>query len=127
MDVLKKLSISEIARFMNDDETSDKKRFARIGQKYYEGDHDIRHYRIFYYDANGDLQEDTARANVKIPHAVKFDVNDGFHAVSPTGDSAISSYLPDLSQPGAVKKGEVEMVAASVLKNTAHQFKKDTD
>ena len=47
-------------------------------------------------------------------------VNDGFHAVSPTGDSAISSYLPDLSQPGAVKKGEVEMVAASVLKNTAH-------
>lgn len=53
-------------------------------------------------------------------YAVKFDVNDGFHAVSPTGDSAISSYLPDLSQPGAVKKGEVEMVAASVLKNTAH-------
>ena len=53
-------------------------------------------------------------------YAVKFDVNYGFHAVSPTGSSAISSYLPDLSQPGAVKKGEVEMVAACVLKNTTH-------
>lgn len=53
-------------------------------------------------------------------YAVKFDVNDGFHAASLTGDSAISQYLPDWTQPGAVKDGEVEMVAATVLKNTAH-------
>lgn len=53
-------------------------------------------------------------------YAVKFDVNDGFHGVSPTGSSAVSTYLPDFSKPGAVKTGEVEMVAATVLKNTAH-------
>lgn len=53
-------------------------------------------------------------------YAVKFDVNDGFHAASLTGDSAITQYLPDWTQPGAVKDGEVEMVAATVLKNTAH-------
>lgn len=53
-------------------------------------------------------------------YAVKFDVNNGFHAASLTGDSAISSYVPDFSQPGAVKTGEVEMVAATVLKNTAN-------
>lgn len=53
-------------------------------------------------------------------YAVKFDINDGFHAVSLTGNSAISQYLPDFRQPGAVKDGEVEMVAATVLKNTAH-------
>ena len=34
--------------------------------------------------------------------------------------SAISQYLPDFNQPGAVKDGEVEMVAATVLKNTKH-------
>ena len=89
MDVLKKLSISEIARFMNDDETSDKKKFARIGQKYYEGDHDIRHYRIFYYDANGDLQEDTARANVKIPHPFLTELVDQCTQLILSGDERI--------------------------------------
>ena len=53
-------------------------------------------------------------------YAVKFDVNDGFHAASLTGGSAISQYLPNFNQPGPVKDGEVEMVAATVLKNTAH-------
>lgn len=50
-------------------------------------------------------------------YAVKFGL-DGFHAVSPKGGKVISTYLPDLKQPGAVKKGEVEMVAAVVLKNS---------
>ena len=53
-------------------------------------------------------------------YAVKFDVNDGFHAASLTGNGAIRQYLPDFNAPGAVKDGEVEMVAATVLKNTAH-------
>ena len=53
-------------------------------------------------------------------YAVKFDVNDGFHAATLTGNSAISQYVPDFNQPGAVKDGEVEMVAATVLKNTKH-------
>ena len=43
---------------------------------------------------------------------------DAFHGVSPAGGKIINTYLPDLSQPGAVKKVEVEMVAAVVLKNT---------
>lgn len=53
-------------------------------------------------------------------YAVKFDVNDGFHAASLTGNAAIRQYLPNFDQPGAVKDGEVEMVAATILKNTAH-------
>lgn len=43
---------------------------------------------------------------------------DGFHGVSPTGDNIIATSLPDLKAPGAIKKGDVEMVAAVVLKNT---------
>lgn len=53
-------------------------------------------------------------------YAVKFDVNDGFCGVTLTGDNAISQYLPDFNTPGAVKKGEVEMVAAVALKNVKH-------
>ena len=43
---------------------------------------------------------------------------DGFHGISPTGTGVISSYMPDLTAPGAVKKGDVELIAGVVLKNT---------
>ena len=43
---------------------------------------------------------------------------DGFHGVSPTGSKVINSYMPDLNEPGAVKDGEVELVAGVALKNT---------
>ena len=43
---------------------------------------------------------------------------DAFHGISPTGNSVISSYMPDMTAPGAVKKGEVELVAGVALKNT---------
>lgn len=43
---------------------------------------------------------------------------DAFHGASITGDTIIHKYLPDFNAPGAVKKTEVEMVAAVALKNT---------
>lgn len=44
---------------------------------------------------------------------------DGVHAIAPSGNSAfLNTYLPDLSQPGAVKKGEVEMVTSVALKHS---------
>lgn len=43
---------------------------------------------------------------------------DGFHGVSPTGNGVIRNYLPDFNTPGAVKTGDVEMVAAVALKAT---------
>ena len=62
------LTIEEIQRFIDEDRTSEKKMFARKGQAYYDGDHDIKHYRLFYYNADGELVEDKTRSNVKIPH-----------------------------------------------------------
>lgn len=41
---------------------------------------------------------------------------DGFHGVSVAGQSPIKTWLPDFNTAGAVKKGEVEMVAAVALK-----------
>ena len=43
---------------------------------------------------------------------------DGFHGISPIGNKVINGYMPDMTAPGAVKKGEVELVAGVVLKNT---------
>ena len=62
------LTENEILNFINDDATSDKKRFAKLGQRYYEGDHDIRNYHLYYYNADGELVEDKTRSNIKIPH-----------------------------------------------------------
>ena len=43
---------------------------------------------------------------------------DGFHGISPQGDGVIVSYMPDMNTPGAVKTGEVELVAGVALKST---------
>lgn len=43
---------------------------------------------------------------------------DGFHGISPTGSKVIQTFMPDLNEPGAVKNGEVELIAGVVLKNS---------
>ena len=43
---------------------------------------------------------------------------DGFLGFSPEGNKLINSYMPDLTLPGAVKDGEVELIAGVALKNT---------
>ena len=50
-------------------------------------------------------------------YAVKFGL-DAFHGISPTGTKVVQTYMPNLMEPGAVKKGEVELVAGVALKNT---------
>lgn len=50
-------------------------------------------------------------------YAVHFSVLDGFHGVTLNGAPSITYRLPDFSQAGAVKNGDVEMVAAVALKN----------
>jgi SPP1 family phage portal protein len=62
------LTESEILHFISEDKTSMKKQLAKVGQKYYEAEHDILNYRMFYYNADGELVEDTTRSNMKIPH-----------------------------------------------------------
>lgn len=62
------LTDAEILQFIGEDRTSTKKRLAGIGQKYYEAEHDILQYRMFYYNADGELVEDKIRSNIKIPH-----------------------------------------------------------
>lgn len=64
----KVLTTDEIKVLIDNDKTSDKKQFARTGERYYDGDHDIKKYRLFYYNADGKLVEDLTRSNVRISH-----------------------------------------------------------
>lgn len=62
------LTIEEIKQFMIEDAGSEKKQQARIGEAYYNAEHDIKDYRLFYFDKDGKLKEDKSRSNFKIPH-----------------------------------------------------------
>ena len=62
------LTIEEIRTFINEDDASPLKARAKEGDKYYNGIHDILEYRMFYWNADGNLVEDKTRSNVKIPH-----------------------------------------------------------
>lgn len=63
------LTISEIEKLIKIDKNSTLKRKAKIGQRYYDAEHDILNYRMFYYNSDGELVEDTTRSNIKISHA----------------------------------------------------------
>ena len=62
------LTVQEIKKFINNDAASTKKRLAKVGLRYYEGNHDINNYRIFFFDADGTLQEDKTKSNIRISH-----------------------------------------------------------
>ena len=62
------LTEAEILRLIEEDSTSTKKQLAKQGQAYYEGNHDIKNYTLYYFDADGQVKEDKNRANIKISH-----------------------------------------------------------
>lgn len=62
------LKPEEIYALIQDDRTSERKKFAETGQRYYDGKHDILNYKLYYYNADGKLVEDKTRSNIKISH-----------------------------------------------------------
>ena len=70
------LTEAEIKRFIDNDSSSEKKKFAEVGQRYYEANHDILKSRLFYYNADGNLVEDTTRSNIKISHPFFTELSD---------------------------------------------------
>lgn len=62
------LSQQRIMSAIAADKYSKKKKQARIGQKYYDGEHDILNARVFYIDSIGKVKEDVTKSNARIPH-----------------------------------------------------------
>ena len=62
------MELKNLAELINKERISKIKAKAREGIKYYKGNHEINNYRLFYYDSNGMLKEDTYRSNIKIQH-----------------------------------------------------------
>lgn len=90
------LTTSEILDFIRNDITSDKKIRAKIGLKYYEGEHDILNYRLYYYNADGELVEDKTRSNIKISHPFFTELVDQEVQYMLSGDCFLKSDVPEL-------------------------------
>lgn len=91
------LKEDEILKFIQEDKVSTKKNLASIGQKYYDADHDIMHYRMFYFNADGKLVEDTTRSNVKISHPFFTELVDQAVQYMLSGENGIiHSDIPEL-------------------------------
>lgn len=91
------LKDDEILKFIQEDKVSKKKNLASIGQKYYDADHDIMHYRMFYFNADGKLIEDTTRSNVKISHPFFTELVDQAVQYMLSGENGIiHSDIPEL-------------------------------
>ena len=93
------LTPEEIKSFIDQDRTSTKKQLARVGQRYYEADHDIRDYRLFWIDQDGQVQEDKHRSNIKISHPFFTELVDQEVQYMLSGkDGFIKSDLPELQE-----------------------------
>ena len=59
----------KLKSIIQNDLSSEKKRNGKTAIRYYNAQHDIKDYRIFYTNADGELVEDKTRSNIKISHA----------------------------------------------------------
>ena len=91
------LTTQEIQNLMEEDISSEKKRLARIGERYYNGEHDILKYQIYYYDADGKLQLDKFKSNIRISHPFFTELVDQQVQYMLSGDgNIIRSDIPEL-------------------------------
>ena len=79
-----------------EDASSKRKTDAKVGQRYYEGEHDILNYKLFFYDADGEIQEDKTRSNIKISHPFFTELVDQQAQYMLNGEAFVKSDIPEL-------------------------------
>ena len=93
------LKPDEIIALIDADRTSTKKLNAELGEKYYEGEHDIKQHRLFYFNSDGVLVEDKTRSNIRIAHPFFTENVDQCVQYMMSGDeNFIQSDIPELQE-----------------------------
>lgn len=121
------LSVDEIKRFIENDLSSEKKRYAKTAVRYYEAEHDIKDYRMFYVDANGNVKEDKYRSNIRISHPFFTEIVDQLVQYELSSEEGfLRSDIPELQQELDAYFNEneefraefEEMVTGAIIKGT---------
>ena len=92
------LTVNEIRQWIENDRASKKKQQAQKGVQYYEGEHDIRNYRIFFVNAEGNMEEDKTKSNIKISHPFFTEIVDQGVQYLLSGEPFIKSDIPELQK-----------------------------
>ena len=93
------LMVEAIKALIEKDSTSKKKQLAKVGQRYYEGGHDIKDYKIMYLNKENKLVEDTVKSNIKISHPFFTELVDQEVQYMLSGeDGFVRSDLPELQE-----------------------------
>lgn len=93
------LTVDELKTFISADTASTKKKNAKVGQRYYDADHDIRQYRMFFVDAEGNVKEEKTKSNIKICHPFFTELVDQEVQYMLSGeDGYVRSDQPELQQ-----------------------------
>lgn len=91
------LTMTEIKHFLDEDASSKKKMLAKKGVAYYESEHDIKQYRVFYINEDGLLQEDKTKSNERISHPFFTELTDQCVQYMLSGTKAyVRSDIPEL-------------------------------
>ena len=91
------LSVEEIRAFIDNDKASVKKKYAETAVRYYDANHDIKDYRMFFVDADGNLKEDKYRSNIRISHPFFTEIVDQLVQFELSGEEGfLFSDIPEL-------------------------------
>lgn len=90
------LTVEEIRNFIEADMSSDRKKNAMVGDRYFRGENDIKQYRIFFFNADDILVEDKTRNNAKIAHNFHKEISVQVSQYILSGDKIIKSDNPEL-------------------------------
>lgn len=125
------LSVEDIRSFIENDLSSPKKQYAEIAQRYYEAEHDILGYRIFFFDAEGKYKEDKTKSNIKISHPFFTELTDQAVQYLLSGDGGfIKSDKPELQNELDERFNEnedfiaelYEIVTCCIVKGDAYAY-----
>lgn len=93
------LTPEKIKSLIESDYNSPQKRKARIGQRYYKGDHDIKKMRFFFIDKEGKAREDTTKSHANTSRRYFAELVDQSSQYQLSGkDGFIRSDNPDLQK-----------------------------
>ncbi len=93
------LMAEKIKALIEKDSTSKKKQLAKVGQRYYEGGHDIKDYKIMFLAKDGKFKEDHVKSNIKISHPFFTELVDQEVQYMLSGeDGFVRSDLPELQE-----------------------------
>lgn len=91
------LTAEQIRTFIEADKASPRKQQALVGDRYYNAQHDILKKRIFFINADGKLQEDSTKSNIRKPHPFfRENVDQTVQYLMSSDEAIIRSDDPDL-------------------------------